>query len=260
MKEELSTSLLFILITLFFFLLLIFLIVITLAIRYRKRKKENQELKVQFDQELLKSKLEIQEQTLQHISREIHDNLGQVASLIKINLNTLQLEDNSKAGDKIEYTRELVRQLITDLKLLSGTLNSDKVMKNGLTKALEFEVLRLNKTAAFESVFVQHDIVPPIEPDRAIILYRMSQEIINNSIKHSAAKHINIDVYYSGNKLTIKIADDGKGFNPAEKMKDEKNQGNGLDNLVSRAKLVNAEVQFESVFDKGTTVTITMLN
>ena len=123
MKEELSTNLLFILITLFFFLLLIFLIVITLAIRYRKRKKENQELKAQFDQELLKSKLEIQEQTLQHISREIHDNLGQVASLIKINLNTLQLEDNSKAGDKIEYTRELVRQLITDLKLLSSTLN-----------------------------------------------------------------------------------------------------------------------------------------
>ena len=260
MKDELSTSLFFILCCTFLFVLAVFLVVITLAIRYRKRKKENQEMKVQFEQALLKSKLEIQEQTLQHISREIHDNLGQVASLIKINLNTLQVDDNAKAKDKIEHTRELVRQLITDLKLLSGTLNSDKVLKNGLLKALEFEANRLTKTAAFESVFTQHDMVPPIQADKAIILYRMSQEILNNSIKHSEASHINIDVYYSGNILTLTIADDGKGFDPDNTMKDEKNAGNGLGNLVNRARLINADIQFNSVINEGSQVTIKMIN
>ncbi len=181
-----------------------------------------------------------------------------MASLIKINLNTIQLEDNQKAEEKVEHTRELVRQLITDLKLLSGTLNSDKVLKNGLFKALEFESARLAKTGDFNSVYVQHNTVPLVEPDKAIILYRMSQELLNNSIKHSGGKQINIDVYYLSNELKIVVADDGNGFNPAEKMKDEFGSGNGLDNLVNRAKLIQAKIAFDSSPGKGTVVTIRM--
>jgi signal transduction histidine kinase len=259
MKDLLSNDLTFMAIAWIFFLLLIFLVVITLASRYRKRKKENLELKAQFEQALLKSKLEIQEQTLQHISREIHDNLGQVASLIKINLNTLPLDENSKANEKIEDTRELVRQLIADLKQLSGTLNSDKVLKNGLLKGLEFESARLNKTGVFESVFSLHDVIPDIGKDKAVILYRMSQEILNNSMKHSGAKHINIDVYYSENTLTILFKDDGRGFNPHEILKEDKLGGNGLGNLVNRAKLINAEISFDSNPQEGTKVTIKMI-
>ncbi len=258
MNEKLNTDQLFILVSLFFFLLLVFLIVITLAIRYRKRKRENEDLKIAFAQTLLKSRLEIQEQTLQHISREIHDNLGQVASLIKINLNTLQPENVSDTNRKIENTRELVRQLITDLKHLSTTLNTDKITKKGLVKALEFESERLKKTGLFNSVFTQHDNIPVIEADKTIILYRMSQEIINNSIKHADARNINMDLYYKGNIFTLVIADDGIGFDVNARINDNIDSGNGLGNLISRAKIINAEIKFLKREDKGTEVKIIM--
>jgi signal transduction histidine kinase len=260
MNELLSRDLGVIIVALAVFFLLLFLVLLTIAVRYRKRRRENEELKAQFSQVLMQSQLEIQEQTLQHISREIHDNLGQVASLIKINLNTLRIDASEAESNKLENTRELVRNLITDLKLLSTTLNSDKVLKGGLIKSLEFEAGRLQKTGVFMSACVVHDVIPPIDSSKAIILYRMSQEIINNAMKHSNAKHINIDVYYSGNILSIVIRDDGNGFNPAEKMQDANETGNGLGNLVNRARLIDATIHFNSTPREGTIVTINMNN
>src|SRR5678816_1093299 len=97
--------------------LLLGLFIIFLSLLYSRKqlrnKQEKERIQSQFAQALLQSQLEIQEQTLQHISRELHDNLGQVASLIKINLNTIKLAETGKAEQKIENTKELTRQLIT---------------------------------------------------------------------------------------------------------------------------------------------------
>ena len=256
MNQEFSSHIIFVLVSLIALLLMVFLIVITLIIRYRKRKKENQEMQEKFNQVLLSSKLEIQEQTLQHISREIHDNLGQVASLIKINLITLDLTNPVQAAEKVENSRELIRQLITDLKILSGTLNGDKVLRNGLLKALEHECMRLNHSGAFMSTFTLDGQAFNITPEKAIILYRMCQELMNNAIKHSDAKNINIVVYCQMKNMRIEISDDGKGFEPEKILSDHLQSGNGLGNLSNRASLVGATITFDSTPGKGTTVNI----
>ncbi len=252
-----NIDILTIVIIFFFFLSLVFFIVIALAIRYRKRKKENEEMKVQFSEQLLKSQLEIQEQTLQHVSRELHDNIGQVASLIKINLNTVKLENPAAALTKIDNSKELLRQLITDLKLLSSGLNGDKINKTGLMKALQNETDKINKTGEFNASFIQHDSVPPVNDEKSIIIYRMVQEVLNNAIKHSEAKQITINVYYQKNAFILSISDDGKGFNVEEKLADINDTGNGLLNLQKRAKVINAAVVFTSQPGKGTETTIT---
>src|SRR5688572_890805 len=119
--------------------LLLGLFIILLSILYSRKqvrnRKEKERAQEQFRQMLLQSRLEIREQTLQYLSRELHDNLGQIASLIKINLHTIKVSDPEKAIQKIENTKELTIQLITDIKLLSVSLGADRITQGGLAKA-----------------------------------------------------------------------------------------------------------------------------
>jgi len=241
-------------------LFVIFSITIIISIyRYNKKQQKHAQEKIhlqsQFSHALLQSQLEIKEQTLQHLGYELHDNLGQVASLIKINLNTLHLDDAERAAQKIEDTKELVRQLITDLKSLSISLNSDRVAQQGLEKSLENEKERLTKTGQFIVTLEKQGSIPVLDANTTTILYRMAQEIINNIVKHSGAKHIRILLTAAEKLLTLVFIDDGVGFDQQEKIK---SGGSGLMNLQSRAKLINAQLFIQSTSEKGTTVSIEM--
>lgn len=208
-----------------------------------------------FQQELMRSQLEIKEQTLKHIGYELHDNLGQIASLIKINLNTLRLDDPDKAALKIESTKELVRQLITDLKALSVNLNSDRVVQLGLIECIKNEIRTLNRTGQFKTEFVLEGFLPELSPDTAIIIYRMVQESVNNIVKHSKAKHVTISLKVVENLFTLVIDDDGEGFNPSDELR---GGGSGLINLQNRAKLINAQFSIQSSPRDGTSILIEM--
>jgi len=238
-----------------FFILVGF--VIAFIIIYQRRRarhfSEIVQLKHAYSQTLLQSQLEIKEQTLKHIAYELHDNLGQIASLIKINLNTIRLEDSEKSVQKIEATKELTRQLIADLKSLSISLNSDRITQLGLIKGLEDEVERLNKTGQFKVVLETGDAIPTLNENSTIILYRMVQEILNNIIKHSGATQVFMSLQVKENLFTLVIHDNGVGFNPEDKLK---NGGSGLLNLTSRAKLIQAMFFIQSSPDDGTRICI----
>ena len=201
----------------------------------------------------LNSRLEIQEQTLQHLSRELHDNLGQVASLIKINLNTLQYSDPVKAKEKTEFTKELTRILIADIKQLSVSLGSDHISRLGLLKALELELERINKTGVLTATLKSETTSIEISNNKAIILYRMVQEALHNTIKHAKANNISITINKRTNRYILAIRDDGVGF-----MKDKKQDETcaGLLNLKSRALLLNATIFIRSSPGKGTSIMI----
>ena len=241
------------------FLLIIATGIIMLVLVYQRKQveyiSEKDKLKVTFEKEILKTQIEIQEQTLEHISRELHDNLGQVASLIKINLNTLQLSDLQKAIDKIEDTKDLTRQLIADIKSLSVSMGHDRILQTGLANAIKAEVERLNKTGEFTATFDFSDAIPFIDNDKSVILYRMAQEVLNNMVKHSEAKHINVKFCLTENLFTLVFNDDGIGFNVKEK---QHGSGAGLQNLTNRALLINAQLHIQSLPANGTTITIEM--
>lgn len=237
--------------------LILGIFIILLSILYSRKqtrnRKEKERIQLQFAQTLLQSQLEIKEQTLRHISHELHDNLGQVASLIKINLTTLQLDDPVKATEKIEDTKDLTRQLIADLKSLSVSLGADRITQAGLARALETEVERLNKTGQFTAKLTREGNIPAMDNDKAVILYRMTQEILNNMVKHSGARQIGVLLKASGNLFTLAFNDDGVGFNIEEKTNSE---GAGLNNLRNRARLINAQLTLRSAPGNGTHVTI----
>lgn len=240
----------------FVFFLLLFLF--NFVLKYQRKTiafaKEKELMQATFSQTLLQSQLEIREQTLQHISTELHDNLGQVASLIKINLHTIEFNNTIKAIQKLEDTKELTRQLITDIKSLSVSLSTDRIVQTGFVPALEIEVERINKTEQFVAEFKQDGVIPNIEQDKAIILYRMSQEILNNIVKHSGAKNVSVNLSTTENLVKLAFSDNGKGFDVESKLIG--NSGAGLGNLQKRATLITATISVQSVIGQGSKVTI----
>ena len=221
---------------------------------YLKRKNklllEQERMNIAFEQTLLKSKLEIQEHTFNDISREIHDNIGQVLSLVRINLNTL---DTSVDAEKINLMDDLMGKAIADLRNLSHSLNADHIRNTGWLPPVIKLLGDLQKTGKYTTNIFYEENLPLPGSDKPIILFRMIQEIINNIIKHAAADIIHLDARKENDKLVIKITDNGKGFDVG------KNPGGvGLQNLKSRAKMINADLVIKSEQGKGATVTISI--
>jgi signal transduction histidine kinase len=234
------------------FVLLLAISVLFLFRIYLKRKNklllERERMNIEFEQTLLKSTLEIQESTLNNISREIHDNIGQVLSLVRINLNTLQPPGEE---EKIERMDELMGKAITDLRSLSHSLDADHIREIGWLSPVSRLLSDLQKTGKYATHLRHDENLPPLGTDKPIILFRMIQESINNIIRHAAADTIRVDVIKDMSGIRISIADNGKGFDTAGKA-----EGVGLQNLKSRSKLINATLSINSKTGEGTTVII----
>lgn len=232
------------------------LIVYTLLFYQKKKfvhRQAMQEMEKQYKEELLQTQIETQEHLMQQLSQELHDNLGQIASLIKINLTTINTAVSGTVADQVSFTKELTRQMIKDIKALSVKLNSDRINEVGLVKMLEDEVEKINKTQRFQSMLEVNGDVPELNGNDAIILYRIIQESINNSLKHSDATTITFKLSGKNNLLILSISDDGKGFNIEEKMR---SGGSGLHNFYKRVALIRGKLTLESEIGAGTTMTV----
>lgn len=231
------------------FLLLVAIGIIALVLVYQKRQtqfiNEKKQLKTAFEKEMLEAQLEIQEQTLKHISQEIHDNIGQTLSLAKLNLATINLEKSTGPADKIANTKELVTKAIGDLRILSKTLHTEAILSAGLLKAIEMELALISKTALFKTSFSITGTPAVLDGQKELILFRTVQEALNNSIKHSGASLIQIIVSYSPQQLQVSVQDNGKGFNRVlEEAGIER--GSGLRNMQNRAKLIGGDLVIDA--------------
>jgi signal transduction histidine kinase len=216
-------------------------------------QKEVVDLKVQYEQTILQSQLEIQEQTFKNISQEIHDNIGQVLSLAKLNLNTIPNPENA---EKIALTEELLGKAIADLRDLSKSLNSEKITDIGICEAIKQELGVVEKASSshIKTTFFCDDHEIALSNEKTIIAFRMMQEILNNIIKHAKATSITVDMVREAKAIIINIADNGIGFDP-EKLKGTET-GIGLKSIQQRCKLINAECSIHSAPGRGTSVQI----
>ncbi|NCI47622.1 sensor histidine kinase [Sediminibacterium soli] len=219
--------------------------------RQRKNKQEKEEMKNRFEQTLLKTQLEIQEQTFKYISQEIHDNIGQVLSLVRLNLNTLGENAN---GEKVEATDELLGKAIKDLRDLSHNLQNNRLHDIGIIESLRQLLFSLEKSGRYQTRFIASDHFYIVDANNDIILYRMIQEIINNIIKHANARTIDVKIDSLPDLTTVTIGDDGIGFNTS--VLKESRTGIGLQNIANRARMINASVDIKSTPGSGTVITL----
>ncbi len=229
----------------------ILLTVVSFVKKKRDLLKEKAMLKANYEQTLLQTQLEIQEQTLRTISQEIHDNIGQVLSLAKLNLAAITGID--KGQERLTATRDLVSKAITDLRDLSKSLNADRIRDTGLVAAIQHELHQLEKTGQFTTSFTHEADITFLSDAQTVILFRIIQETLNNIMKHAEATHIAVAITSAKQQLMITINDNGKGFD-----RSAARHGLGLQNIINRAAVIQATATIDSVVNEGTTVTITL--
>lgn len=215
--------------------------------------KETADLKNSFDKSLLQSKSEIQEQTFKTISQEIHDNIGQMLTLVKLNLNTIDTEKSGQSNEKLNNAKEILGQVIQDLRDLSKTLNSDTITKIGIVQAIKMELRGIEKAVSIKTIFECNLNPLTLDPHVELILFRIMQESLHNIIKHAKASLIKVCMECSDHSLQLFISDNGIGFD-----KEIYTSGSGLSNIGSRCKLINAAFEIQSSKGKGTEVSISL--
>ena len=238
-------------------LLILLLISFITFIIFKYQQKQNayfrniEELRISHENDLLQSKLEIQEQTFQNISREIHDNIGQKLTLAKLHLNTLNFSDTKDIAGQIDNSVRMIGEAINDLSDISRSMSSEIILNNGFIKALEFEVNQLNKPGLYNIRLLVTGETVFLEANTELVLFRIIQEALNNIVKHAEATHICLKLHYMKETLTLEISDNGKGFNS-----DDNKKGSGLSNMAKRSKMLNGSCNIMSELTSGTTIKI----
>jgi len=243
--------------TLLFAVVIGFIVYFVILYRNRqlKNKQEQDEREAAYRQELLQTQIEIQEQTLEYISKEIHDNITQVLSFVKLSLASVgnTLDDNKKA--KINESRELVAQTITDLRDLSKSLSFEHIAQIGLVKTIKKEVEKINKSDLIRISFLTEGQIYPLGEQRELVLFRILQEAINNALKYAAAKHFKISLQYQADLFNLTLEDDGAGFSPD--LLNNKN-GSGLRNMENRAALIGGKAIINSAPGNGCRIHVSL--
>lgn len=234
-------------------LLVLVIIIIILFSVFVKRKnkflKEKFLAKEAFEKELTETRIEIKEETLRNISWELHDNIGQLLTLAKIQL---QNADGNQNG--IEEAINTIGTSITELRSLSRMINPETLSNLNLVEALQSEIERYNRLKYLNAKLNCRGKPLPLDKKIEIIIFRILQEFFTNTIRHSKATELLVDLEYDKNILSISALDNGVGFNTRQKMA---SGGLGLSNIKSRAELIGGKARIISEKNKGTQLVFT---
>jgi two-component system, NarL family, sensor kinase len=217
--------------------------------------KSNEKMR-SHEQELLRTQLEIQEQTFRNISQEIHDNIGQVLTLAKLNLNTITNHSVSEdINNKLTNSKDLITKAIQDLRDLSKSLNTEFISEAGLLKSIEYELELLRRTGSIQIITMQEGEYYALPQQKELILFRIFQEVLNNIMKHSQATEIKVILNFQPHHFSLEILDNGDGFN-SDEVEQNGQHGLGIKNMQNRSKIIGANFTINSQPGKGTTVRI----
>jgi signal transduction histidine kinase len=238
---------------------LLVVIIVVAVVRYQNRSRmhlqEVRSMKDNFNRELLQAQVEIHDKTLLVVSQEIHDNVGQVLSLVKLNLNTVSAEhvsDDPGTWQKIEAAKELVGKAIKDLRNLSKSLNADFISSQLFSESFQLELNMISATGAIQTTLVIKGEERRQSPQSTLIIYRLFQESLHNIIKHAQARNIRCTLDYGNQVLVLLLTDDGKGFDPTTAVSAP--TGMGLASMDYRTRLLGGKFDIISAPGKGTSV------
>ena len=231
----------------------VFIFILVAYFNGRKKRyiQEKQLMQLSFNEQLLKSQLETQEYAFNQVSQELHDNIGQLLSSTKMLLSVAGMEIQ-QVPDTFKTAEQSLAKAIQDLRTLSRSLNTEWIRQFDFIENLNWEKDRLN-AARNISISISSDYEKlPVEAEAQVMLFRVVQEAIQNTLKHANASMIDIYIKEKGPLVELLVNDNGTGFNIAS----EKNKSLGLRNMEHRVKLLNGNIEWVNGKDKGTSVII----
>jgi hypothetical protein len=220
-----------------------------LADKINISKKEKWKVQELHRAELLNNKLEIKQQTLQFIGREIHDNIGQKLTLAAIYAQQMEVANIDHGTTRqLKGISKILNDSLEELRDLSRSLTDTRLENYTLTQLLTLEFERINATGICKVVLELSDGVFTMNVTPKNFLLRIIQEFIQNSLKHSCCKKITVTLHHNESGLIIMVSDDGKGFD----LQSIKSEGIGLNNMERRMKIIGGTLDLQSQPGVGT--------
>lgn len=240
-------------------MLMMAVFVIAFVIYYQKKQLEQEKKLHQIEKEnqqmLLETALNSEESERRRIAQDLHDDIGTMLSLTKLSLNQLsksiKKEENATADSPLSRSQTLVEETILHVRRITRDLVPTTLEQFGLAAAIEEFIHRLQAGSSL-SVHFQCDAesIPRQSQKIELTLFRITQELVNNAIKHSECNEINVDLFLNNETLELLVTDNGKGFD-ASAIRATKAGGLGLRNIESRLSIVKGRVLYKKPLLKG---------
>lgn len=203
------------------------------------------------NQKLYKSKILAEITTLEkerkRIASDLHDELGPILSSVKMRINCM---DITSEEDQVQLSgiNKHIDEMIQRMREISNDLMPNTLLRKGLVAAVQEFIDNTSKPNSFTIIF-NHQNIEQLPQDKAIHIYRILQEIIHNTIKHSVASRLVMELSRKNNYLILLTEDDGLGFDYTTKTKE--NSGLGIRNLLSRTEILGGQMYLDSRLGKG---------
>ena len=206
--------------------------------------------------EIFNAIFETQLKERKRISEDLHDELGPLLSGIKIRVGTLR-DMNDPAGKEamIKQTEHSLDKAVQEVRVITKNLMPRHLEEHGLIAELEELKHLIEKSKTVKMNLRVTGFETRLSPMVEINMYRIINELVNNSMKHSEADTININLMKDKKGLRIFFTDNGKGFSP-----DKKSDGIGLKSIENRINLFKGQYKIESVANSGTLFKINFRN
>lgn len=208
--------------------------------RILKNKLEISHLNDEYQKKLLKATLQSQEEERNRIGVELHDSIGVQLSSIKMALQILAKDSDEDGSQLVSHLNDTIKQV----RALSHEMMPAVLKKFGLIKAIEELFKKLPVETAFDCEITKIDIVE----GRQLLLFRILQELCNNSLRHGKASKIDLCIKNVNSKITVKYQDNGMGY-PVNVLENQK--GMGLLNVETRAQALEGSVKFYNSNGRG---------
>lgn len=243
-------------------LLILVVGIVSFVMMFLNKQRQQMEAVAKLNEEhqldLLTASVDAQENVRRQIGGDLHDDIGTLLSTTRLSLAQLGRQIKTLPETELHFgqTNELLNQAISNVRRISKELMPSSLDEFGLGPAMEDFSEKLTISTGITVVFDSHGLrnqrfAPKIE----LILYRIIQELTNNSLKHANPSVINIDLFKVENTLNLIVKDDGQGFDMAEVMSNP-GKGIGIRNIEGRLSIVNGKVDFDVAKGRGSKITI----
>jgi signal transduction histidine kinase len=197
--------------------------------------------------------IEAQELERSRIARELHDDIGQRLALLAVKLAQLQQNppNSSELPSRIGEIQKKTSEIAADIQSLSHELHSSRLQYLGIATAIRGFCREFGEQQKAEIDFKIHDLPVPLSPDISLCFFRVLQEALHNSAKHSGVRNFEVELWGTSGEIHLTVSDAGAGFDIDVA---KASRGLGLVSMEERLKLLNGTLSIESQLQRGTTI------
>jgi signal transduction histidine kinase len=217
-----------------------------------ERKRAEQQL-----QRLSAQILQAQEMERRRIARELHDEVGQMLTALRFNLQALHRSKSPSTSPHLEESLTMVDRTLQQVRNLSVDLRPSMLDDLGLQAALRWYLDRLAQRAGLTAHFAAEPFSTPLSPDMETACFRVAQEALTNTLRHARAQVVSVELSQNGSELLMRITDDGVGFDVRGAL-EKASQGRslGLLGLRERVALLGGRIGIHSALGQGTEIRV----